>query len=253
MRISRRWLGLAVLVLAAPVTGWAESPPPDLSGHWVLDRERSEDPLQKMRDAGRERRGRGGGPPAGEEGERRGGGRGGDPRGMPGAAGPEGGSDAGPRARLVERERAARDLVITHREPHLAVKDGIGREWSLEIGAEECDVPLAEGEPVRARATWEVGGRLVVRWVRPYSGPVVSETHELVAEGTRLLVKVRYEGEERRPGFEYLRVYGRAPEAELAAPTTAPVAPTPTPSAAPPSATPAATPAAKAADQEDRS
>lgn len=248
---SKRWLvGLAILALTAPGAARTETVQPDLSGHWILDRERSEDPLQKMREAGRERRGRGGAPPTGEDGERRGGGRGsGDPRGMSGVGGPGGGSDTGPRAHLVERERAARELVILQRDSQLAVKDGIGREWSLEIGAEEREVPLAEGEPVRARATWEAGGRLVVRWVRPYGGPVVVETHELVADGARLLVKVRYEGDERRPGFEYLRVYGRAPAGYVASPPASSAIPTPgsTPTPLPP------TPAAPGPVQEGRS
>lgn len=213
-------LGVLLLLAARPAPGQESGPPspvvgqPDLSGRWVLDPKRSEDPLEKMREGSGKRGGHGsmGGPGGGGEGGRGGGRPPEGERGPGGMGGSGGGPDAGQRARMAERERAAMKLTVTHRDGQLAVQDAIGRNWSLTIGDEEREVPLAEGEPVRARAEWGTGGRLAVRWVRPYGGPVIVETYELVAEGERLLVRVRLEGDDGRPGFEFLRVYSREAE-----------------------------------------
>lgn len=139
-------------------------------------------------------------------------------------------AEDGQRARWIDRERAAEELLIDHVEPRFAVHDAIGRDWELAIGAAEREVPLAEGEPVRAKAEWKPGGRLAIRWFRPYVGSVVIEEYELVAEGKRMVVTVRSEADDRHPGFEYQRVYERvAADGPLAAPQPPAATPTPEP------------------------
>ena len=196
---------------AAPPEAAPVAPGPSLSGRWVRDAARSEDPLEKLggragRGDRRDRRARGGDPEGGPgrpEGRPTGGERGGPPGGTRA-------SEDGERWRWTERERAAQELTIDHVEPRFAVHDAIGRDWELTIGAPEGEVPLAEGEPVRARAEWKPGGRLTIRWFRPYVGSVVIEEYELVAEGSRLLVHVRSEDDDHHPGLAYQRVYNRA-------------------------------------------
>ena len=111
-----------VLIFALPATaGSGQTPPPDLSGYWEIDPERSDDVSEKLRQALRSQR----------ELERgRGGGRGGF-RARPGTGGANG-ALAERQARLEALAESVRIVSIDHQDPVLELKSGLAdSDWAL--------------------------------------------------------------------------------------------------------------------------
>jgi hypothetical protein len=169
--------------------------PGDLSGTWKLDRERSEDPAQKLREGrGPSRRGSGGG---GFRGRRDGGGFGGH-HGRPTDEGEgNGGTD------FFQDSRAFDLLAIVHRDPELRITDGLGREHVLYTDGRRVDEERSSGT-TKIRAKWK-DGRVVVA-TTPEHGAKITETYAVTADGSSLTVTTRVEGRGRE--LEFRRVYG---------------------------------------------
>jgi len=176
-----------------------EAAPPDLSGNWELDPDRSDDPREKLRDALRtsqelERRQRGvrGGVRAG------------------GARGTDDADSQQRRDRLEALAESVRVVAIEHRDPVLSFRSGLAdSDWALTAYTDgrEFERPSPSGESVAATAGWERGGRLVVRY-EPLEGLQARETWELVAEGSRILLTTEVIGKSIEP-VRYQRVYDR--------------------------------------------
>jgi hypothetical protein len=188
---------IAATLLLFPPAGRAIGPG-DLSGTWKLDRERSDDPAQKLRE-GRDpsRRGSGGG--GGFRGRRGGGGFGGH-HGRPTDEGEEnGGTD------FFEDSRAFDLLAIVHRDPELRITDGLGREHVLYTDGRRVDEERSSGT-TKIRAKWK-DGRVVVA-TTPEHGAKITETYAVTADGFSLTVTTRVEGRGRE--LEFRRVYDAA-------------------------------------------
>ncbi len=185
---------IAAALLFFPLAGLAIGPG-DLSGTWKLDRERSDDPAQKVREGGgSSRRGSGGG--GGFRGRRGGGGFGGH-HGRPTDEGEEnGGTDFG------EDSRAFDLLAIVHRDPQLRITDGLGREHVLYTDGRRVDEERSAGT-TKIRAKWK-DGRVVVA-TTPEHGAKITETYAVAADGSSLTVTTRVEGRGRE--IEFRRVY----------------------------------------------
>ena len=189
----------ALLLFATPSVAETEvgQERSDFTGTWQLDEELSDDPREKMREAMRDRGGgRGGGF------GRRGGGRGGGFGGRGSSGGERGG---GPMRDLAQ---GAEQLTITHQEPSFRVVDAAERERLVSTDGEAHELTTPAGDLVELSAEWKRGDRLELVMERP-ERPKMTETYELVAEGTRLYVTIEIEGQGRRPSLEFRRVYDR--------------------------------------------
>ena len=203
--------GLALVALVLLGSG-TEPTIPDLSGRWVLNKEQSDDPREKMRD------GRGMGRPGGERGPRGGGiGRPGGGGGMGGGMGGRrpprdgdmpagrGGADRG--AAMRGMLEAAPELTITHTAREIAILEKDGRLRALHPdGAKYKD---ASGAEVKTR--WDKD-RLVVQTATD-RGPGFTETWRMTGDPAQIVVLLRLKppnGEE----VTLKRVYDRAPAAE---------------------------------------
>jgi hypothetical protein len=185
---------IAAVLLLFPHAGLAIGPG-DLSGTWKLDRERSDDPAQKLREGG----GRGGGGSRGGAGfrGRRGGGGFGGHHGRPTDDGEDnGGTD------FSQDSRAFDLLTIVHRDPQLRITDGLGREHVLYTDGRKVDEERSSGT-TKIRAKWK-DGRVVVA-TTPEHGAKITETYAVTADGSSLTVATRVEGRGR--DFEFRRVY----------------------------------------------
>jgi hypothetical protein len=171
----------------------------NLSGTWKLNRDLSDDPREKMREA-RESGGGGGARGGGGFGGHRGGGRGGGFRGRRRDAEPEGGSGD-----VEDVTRAFETLSIVHRDPELRITDGIGREHVLSTDDRRIEEERSAGT-VKIRARWKDGH--VVVTTTPEHGPTLTETYAVTADGSVLTVTTKVEGRGRT--FEFRRVYDHA-------------------------------------------
>jgi len=188
---------IAATLLSLPHAGLA-SGRGDLSGTWKLDRERSDDPAQKLREGGGpSRRGSGGG--GGSRG-RRGGGSFGGHHGRPTDEGGENG-----RADFSEDPRAFDLLSIVHHDPALKITDGLGREHVLYTDGRKIEEERSAGT-MKIRAKWK-DGRVVVA-TTPEHGAKITETYAVTADGSSLTVTTRVEGGGRE--LEFRRVYDAA-------------------------------------------
>ena len=167
----------------------------NLSGTWKLNRDLSDDPGEKMREAGES--GGGGGARGGGFGGHRGGGRGGGFRGRHREAEPEGGSGD-----VEDVTRAFETLSIVHRDPELRITDGLGREHVLSTDDRKIEEERSAGT-VKIRARWKDGHVLVT--TAPEHGPTLTETYAVTADGSVLTVTTKVEGRGR--SFEFRRVY----------------------------------------------
>jgi hypothetical protein len=167
----------------------------NLSGTWKLDRERSDDPAQKLREGGGpSQRGSGGG--GGFRGRRGGGGFGGH-RGRPTDEGEEnGGSD------FFQDSRAFDLLAIVHRDPELRIRDGLGREHVLYTDGRKIEEERSSGT-TKIKTKWKDGRVVVV--TTPEHGAKITETYAPTADGSSLTVTTRVEGRGRE--LEFRRVY----------------------------------------------
>ena len=185
---------IAAALLLLPHAGLA-SGPGDLSGIWKLDRERSDDPAQKLREGGG-RRGGGSGGGGGFRGRRGGGGH----HGRPADEGEENsGTD------FFEDSRAFDLLSIVHHDPELKITDGLGREHVLYTDGRKIEEERSAGT-MKIRAKWK-DGRVVVA-TTPEHGAKITETYAVTADGSSLTVTTRVEGRGRE--LEFRRVYDAA-------------------------------------------
>lgn len=201
-------LVLATLVILGGDTAGTATPP-DLSGRWVLDKERSDDAREKMRDGsggmGRPGGGRpgGGGPGGGGPG---GGGMGRPGGGMGGRGGrpPQGGDGGDRRAAMRAVLEAAPELTITHTAREIAILEKDGRLRALHPDGEKYE----DSSGAEVKTLWEKN-RLVVRTSRE-RGPTVTETWSLAGEPAQIVVELRFQPPN---GGEVMvrRVYDRAP------------------------------------------
>jgi len=166
----------------------------DLSGTWKLDRERSDDPAQKLREGGGPSRGSGGG--GGSRGRRGGGGFGGHHGRPTGESGENGGTD------FSEDPRAFDLLSIVHHDPELKITDGLGREHVLYTDGRKIEEERSAGT-MKIRAKWK-DGRVVVA-TTPEHGAKITETYAVTADGSSMTVTTKIEGRGRE--LEFRRVY----------------------------------------------
>jgi hypothetical protein len=189
----------------------------DLSGHWVLNRELSDDAREKMREGMEGRGGRGGGP-----------GGGGPGAGGPGGFGPAGGGMGGPGGageRMGpppgamgddddEREsmhaifEPAEELTVAQAASEITVDERFGRMRRLHPDGKKYKTDNGAAE---IKTSWKEG-KLFVETRQPRGGGVV-ETWELVPDRSRVIVNVKIEGG-LGPGVTLKRIYDRAKEGE---------------------------------------
>lgn len=166
----------------------------NLSGHWRLDKEKSDDPRTKVQEGTR------GGRPGGMGGPGMGGpGMGGGPPG--GGRGP--GDRPDPEA-MKQREAALAELTIEHEDPELTITDANEQRRFLYTDGRETRRDSENGQSLEVKSRWK-DGRVVVET----SGGrgKVTETYRLGAEGRELIVETRVEGRGEMPGFSLRRVY----------------------------------------------
>lgn len=199
MTATKRTLGLALPfltlgVLLAVASLAAEQP--DFSGTWKLNQELSENPREKMAESTSKGRG-------GEGGGKGGGGMGG---GMRGGGGERGGGREGMQERLGEREARIQQIVIGHEDPTFRIRFADDSESTFYTDGrmtEDLEAGLLE-----ARASWKKGKRIDIERESP-QGASITETYELSADGSQLLVKTKMEGSGRMPKITFKRVYDR--------------------------------------------
>jgi len=169
---------------AAPVTA-------DLSGHWVYNREQSDDAREKMR-----------------EGMEKGGGAGGMSGGGGRMAPPPGGmgGDDDPREAMRAIMEPAEELTIAQTQTEIAVEERFGRTRHLHPDGKKYKTDNGTSE---IRTSWKEG-KLLVETKRARGGSVV-ETWDLVPDGSRIIVNVKMEGGF-GPGVTLKRIYDRAKE-----------------------------------------
>jgi hypothetical protein len=186
---------ILALLLAAVPSSAREIVRPDLSGHWVLDADRS----TAAREPGAGRSGGGDRPERdGGAGARRSGAGPGDPRAL--------------REHLAALERAAAELEIRREGAGFVVRDGLGREWPVTADGGEQSVLGAGGEETFVRSEWQERDRLKI-WRVGAGAPTTEQTLQLADEGATLLVETRLTGG-RGAQRAFTRYYGRAPAAD---------------------------------------
>jgi hypothetical protein len=179
----------------------------DLSGRWSVNDGLSDDPFEKMREAGSGGGSRGGG--GGEGGGIRGGGlgRGGGRGGGGGGRGGGGevgrGGDSAPTP--YELLEDSRNLVIVQKEPELRITAG-SRERVFYLDGRKVEEERGEGT-VKIR-TKRKGATVVVDTEFP-SGREVVQTYEILPDVKRLVVTTKISGG-RRKSFSFRRVYDPA-------------------------------------------
>ena len=198
----------------------------NLSGHWIYNREASDDARQKMCDGMEGRGGAGGGPSGAGPG---GGGPGGGGPGGGGIGGPGGGTGSpggatgrgrgtGPPLGAMDDDDAresmraifepAEEIAVTQTATEVSVDERYGRTRRLHPDGKTYKTENGTSE---IKTTWKEG-RLVVE-TRRDRGTGVTETWELVPDGSRIIVNVKMQGGF-GPGVELKRVYDRAKESQ---------------------------------------
>jgi hypothetical protein len=215
---------LAVPVAASPAppagSDSAEAKPPVLTGRWKLDPEKSDDARAKMREAtGEERQGGSGG----QGGSHGGGGHGGGHWGGGGGGGHWGGHGGGyrggqPANRPSEEERAAmRDVIddvmqpadvltITQGEKEVTIARDDGRSVRLFPDGRKND---ESGKSVERKTKWD--GPQLVSETKVGSGPVITESWSLSADGQRLQSSVHVKMPRSEREVVINRLYQSAP------------------------------------------
>ena len=203
---------LAVLCLlaawtAAPLFA-ADEDLPDLSGHWEMDQELSEDPMEKMRESRGGMRGGGGfgGRGGGGFGGGRGGGFGGGSGGMGGGPG-RGGGDRPSREemqqRMEEMRRGHDRLTIVQADSQVRIAFADGREQVLTTDNKKqvLDTPVGE---VEVKARWRDAGLVVnTRGDRRST----TETYYVTADGSLLTVMVEMDPPGPMGPVSFKRIY----------------------------------------------
>lgn len=206
-------LSTAVLCMTGIPAGsvaLADDPKLDLSGRWTLNDGLSDNPFDKMREAGggggRTRGGGGGGMSGGGFGRGGGGygGRGGGGRG----GGGEGGSGSESGTTPNEMLEDTRNLVIVQKDPELRITTGGKPERVYFLDGRKVEEERSEGT-VKTK-TKRKGETVVVDTEYPSSREVV-QTYEILKDVKRLVVTTKISGG-RRGSFSFRRVYDPAVE-----------------------------------------
>lgn len=162
------------LVLAASASAPETAPRPNLTGRWVLDKERSEEPKPQRARGGAMPPGRGQGEDEGMPGGGPGGGR------FPGRPG------ADPRVLMEEILEPAGTLLITEDGTDLVIESGDrvlrlrpdGKVWKRENGA------------VETKAEWKLAD-LVAESRMTGGGPKLTATYSRASEARELVVTLK--------------------------------------------------------------
>lgn len=198
-------IAIAVAIALAAGTALGEAERPDFSGYWELNAERSDDAREKEREGQRltADTGRGGASRGGHRSRR-----------LPaGAGGRQAEPESGKLSWLTLLSGYGQDLRIVqveHGEPDLRITSAMpGTSFTQLLHTDERPFERSgSGTEGSARARWQRGGRLVVELEAP-DGRALTETWELVAEGSRLLMTAKLEGGRLLPDVTYQRVYDR--------------------------------------------
>ncbi len=175
----------------------------DLSGHWVYNREASDDARQKMREGTEGRGGPGGGGMGGPGGGGMGG-RGGAPMGPP----PGGLGDDDARESMRAIFEPAEELTIEQGASEVTIDEKFGRMRRLHPDGKKYKTDNGASE---IKTSWKEGNLLVETKGTPGGGVV--ETWELVPDRSRIIVTVKMEGGF-GPSVVLKRIYDRAKEGE---------------------------------------
>lgn len=216
---SSRWrqpvpAGLAVALFLCLFALWAPGPlgaagddSPDLSGHWEIDRELSEDPLEKMRESQGVGPRDGGGLRGGGGFGGRGGGHGSDRFGLDGGPGRRGGPDRPSHEELEERMEEMRRgfdrLIITQDESRIRIVFADGRELALTTDNKKNPIETPHGT-VEVRARWRDAGLVVKTRAARRS---TTETYYVTADGSLLTVLVEAEAPGPAGVVSFKRIY----------------------------------------------
>jgi hypothetical protein len=192
----------------------------NLSGRWVYNREASDDVRQKMREGVGGRGGPGGGGPGGGgAGGPGAGGVGGPGGGMGGPGGGMGrGGPVGPPPGGIDDDDAresmsaifepAEEIAVTQSPTEVTIDEKYGRTRRLHPDGKKYKTENGMSE---VKTAWKEG-KLVVE-TRRDRGTGVTETWELVPDGSRIIVNVKMQGGF-GPSVELKRVYDRAKDAQ---------------------------------------
>lgn len=187
--------GVGLLVLLTTFAPRAiAAGPGNLSGTWKLNRELSDDPREKMREA---RESGGGGSRGGGFRGHRGGGGGGGFHGRHREGNAEGGTGDS-----EDLTRAFETLSIVHRDPELRITDAAGHEHVLYTDDRRIEEERSAGT-AKIRARWKDGH--VVVTTTPEHGSKIVETYAVTADGSVLTVTTAIEGRGRE--IEFRRIY----------------------------------------------
>jgi hypothetical protein len=192
---------------------------PNLSGHWQLNQDASDDPSKVLQNSHSDSSGGGGGGGMGGGGGRGGHGRGGG--GGRGGSRSSGGDAAGGRADFFE---AVTSLNIEHHEPQVTITDAAGRERTIYTDGRKTEEEHSHGGTTAVTASWKDGHLEVVS--KPETGGKITETYAVAADGSQLTVTTKVEGGH-NGSFTIRRVYDVA-KPGAPKPPPSPQAPLPT-------------------------
>lgn len=214
-RLPPEPLLIALTVMLAWLSGAAlgAAETPDLSGTWEMDKELSEDPMEKMRER----------PSSGMRGGGPGGGRGGPGRGGPG--GPGGGrgggarSDGQSREEMRERMREARvgleRLEIAQSGSEVLITYADSREQVLTTDNKKSTIETPFGEGT-IRARWRDDGGLLVK--TRTERRKTAETYYVTRDGRMMTVLVEMDTGGPMGRVSFKRIYRPAAPGDEAIP-----------------------------------
>ena len=221
-RYPQRATPIALSLLLAWLSGsvLAAAETPNLSGSWQLDKDLSEDPMEKMRErrgGGMRGGGRGGGTGGGGGwgggmGSGRGGGR---PGGMGGGSQAPGQSREEMRQRMQELRASIERLNIHQTDSSVRIVFADSREQTFTTDNKKSTIETPFGEGT-IKAKWRDDGGLVVK-TKTERGKTI-ETYYVTRDGLLLTVLVEKASEGPMGSVSFKRIYRPAdPEAEMEA------------------------------------
>jgi hypothetical protein len=195
---------------------------PVLTGTWQLNPDASDDPEKVMKEA----RSSGGGAGASGMSGAMGMGHG---HGHGGGSGGEGGRGADHRGQGDPGSQQAgawfaalKTLQIRHKEPALTIIDAVGRERTVYTDGRKTEEERSHGGTTTVTASWRDGHIEIVS--KPETGPKMTETLSITADGSQLTLTTKMEGG-RGPAVTIRRVYDAVKMPDAKAPTPAPPSP----------------------------
>ncbi len=223
------WISLLLLPFLALAEEASDNR--DLSGHWILNEDVSDDFRSKMAEMKEQRKGGRGGGSGGMGGGGRGGGHGGGMGGGMSGGGMSGGGKGGGqgggsggrgadseadretmRERMKSIEEGIAELEISWQDPRFEIVGGNDEKQTLVLDGKEHESRTFAGQTIPAKAKWK-GDAMVVKWDGEQGK--LKETYQLGAQGQQLYVTVEIPGRGQMPDLELRRIYDRgdgAPE-----------------------------------------